>query len=651
MKTKSKFAAAGLGIAAVALAFALPTQSQAQDGDLAIGRTLEGELTTGDSVDGDKQYYDEFRLRADPGAQVSLLLSSDDFDTELRIAMPDGTTLSNDDDHVASETTNSRLDIVMPAEGVVRVRARSFRAAATGSYQLGAVSTDSLAIEADAPEAASIGIGQTREGELAESDYQNARGRHVDYYEFEGTAGQRLDLHLNSRGFDTVLALEGADGFVVRNDDDATAGEQTLNSRVVATLPEAGTYRILVTSYGTGETGAYTLATAINRNGDADTEQTAGNAEPLQFGQAITAELGKDDDTLATGEYLQRYSFEGHRGQPVTIDLSSEDFDTYLILRSPGGEQEDIDDTGDSLNSRYERVLAEDGLYTVTATSYAPGATGAFRLALSEGTTRIPAEPEARQVFAITVGIADYGGNSSNLTNTDTDAAKLYRKLEELGVLHEESILLTNQDASIDEFRTAFRRVAAQAGPDDIFLFFFSGHGNQIEDATDTGELDRRDETLVFADGEELTDDELARMFAEVHAGTAMIVLDSCFSGGFERDVITRPGMMGLFSSEEDLTSLVASEFSAGGYLARFFSDAVGGQADDNGDHNVTAGELVSYIRYRFREQCNGRNCIEAETGDAQRNHQELVVQRGSVQVDDILVVLPEQYGVVRGTR
>lgn len=651
MKTKSKFAAAGLGIAAITLAFALPTQIQAQDGALTVGRTIEGELSSGDSTDGDKQYYDEYRLSAAPGSRVSVLLSSEEFDTELRIALPDGTVLANDDDHIEAETTDSRLDIVMPSEGAVRVRARSFRPSATGAYRLGVVATDTLSIEEDGPEYASIRIGDTQQGELADSDYQNQRGRHVDYYQFEGQAGQRLDLHLNSRGFDTVLALEGAEGFVVRNDDDATAGEQTLNSRVVATLPEAGTYRILVTSYGTGETGAYTLTTALNRSGAADTEQTGGNAERLAFGQTLTASLGKDDETLNTGEYLQRYAFEGRRGQPVTIDLSSEDFDTYLILRTPSGEQIDIDDTGDSLNSRFERVLDEDGLYTLIATTYAPGATGDFRLALSEGTTRIPAHPRTRQVYAISVGIADYGGNSSNLTNTDTDASKLYRKLEELGVLREESVLLTNQDASIDAFRQAFRRLAAQAGPDDIFLFFYSGHGNQIEDPNDAGELDGRDETLVFADGEELTDDELAAMFREVHAGTAMLVLDSCFSGGFERDVITRPGMMGLFSSEEDLTSLVASEFSAGGYLARFFADAVGGQADENGDHNVTAGELVSYIRYRFREQCNGRNCIEAETGDAQRNHQELVVQRGSVEVDDILLVLPEQYGVIRGTR
>lgn len=81
------------------------------------------------------------------------------------------------------------------------------------------------------------------------------------------------------------------------------------------------------------------------------------------------------------------------------------------------------------------------------------------------------------------------------------------------------------------------------------------------------------------------------------------------------------------------------------------FWDGVGGQADDNAACNITAGEFVSYFRYRFREQRDGRNCIEAETGAARCNRQELVVQHGNVQVDDILVTLPEQFVVMGGAR
>lgn len=647
MKTKML---AGLGVALAALAVSQPVQSQSQSGTLSVGRTFEGELASGDQVSGGKQqFYDDWSVRASAGEHVSIIMESDAFDTRLQARLPNGETLVNDDNHWVPETTNSRIDVVVPASGTFSVRAQAFREAQTGDYTIRVVPTETLQAAAEtATPPQMITIGQSRDGALSSEGDSQIAGRYTDRYEFSGTRGQRVDLSV-SGDFDTMLTLSGPNNYSVRNDDDATAEELTLNSRLLATLPADGRYTVSVTSYGRGDTGDYALTTGLNRSEIADTEFVDGNAAPLAFGASLTSELGKDDDTLGSGEYLERYSFTGRRGQPVTVDLSSDDFDTYLMIRTPSGEQIDIDDTGDSLNSRFERVLEEDGLYTIVATSYAPAATGSFQLGLSEGTTRIPANAQQRQVFAISVGIADYGGNTSDLTYTDTDAAKLYQKFEELGMLRHESILLTNQQATLPEFRRAFQRVAAQAGPDDIFLFFYSGHGSQIDDPDDRGELDGRDETLVFADGEELTDDDLATMFADVHAGTTMIVLDSCFSGGFERDLITRPNMMGLFSSEEDLTSLVASEFNAGGYLSRFFSDGVSGQADDNADGNITAGELVSYLRYRFRAQCDGRNCIEAETGDAQRNHQELVVQRGSVEVDDILVTLPEQFGLVRG--
>ncbi|QLC22131.1 hypothetical protein HFP51_08035 [Parasphingopyxis sp. CP4] len=646
---KSKFLA-GLGVGLAALAVTPPVQGQSQDTALTVGRTFQGELAAGDQVSGGKQqFYDQWTVRGTPGQRLSILMESEAFDTQLRAVLSDGTTLVNDDNHWVPETTNSRIDLTVPSTGRISVRAQAFRPAETGAYTIRLEQTESLAAAADnAVPPAPITLGQSRNGSLTSGEDLTIAGRYTDRYVFNGTRGQRVDLRASGE-FDTMLTVTGPDNFSVRNDDDTTAREQTLNSRVLATLPANGQYTISVTSYGRGTTGSYQLATGLNRAGVPDTETLTGDATPLSFGRTLTSVLGKEDETLGSGEYLERYSFEGRRGQPITIDLSSDDFDTYLILRAPSGEQQDIDDTGQSLNSRFERVLEEDGVYTIIATSYAPGATGNFQLALSEGTTRIPANPEQRQVFAISVGIADYGGNTSNLSYTDTDARKLFQKFEELGMLREESIVLTNQDATLPAFRRAFQRVASQAGPDDIFLFFYSGHGSQVDDPNDRAELDGRDETLVFADGEELTDDDLALMFADIRAGTTMIVLDACFSGGFERDLITRPNMMGLFSSEEDLTSLVASEFNAGGYLSRFFSDGVGGQADDNGDGNITAGELVAYLRYRFREQCDGRNCIEAETGDAQRNHQELVVQRGSVEVDDILVTLPDQFGLMRG--
>ena len=177
--------------------------------------------------------------------------------------------------------------------------------------------------------------------------------------------------------------------------------------------------------------------------------------------------------------------------------------------------------------------------------------------------------------------------------------------------------------------RSAFQRVAAAAGPDDLFLFFFSGHGNQVRGTVSATEPDGRDETIEMVDGA-ITDDELSQMFQQVRARTALLVLDSCFSGGFARDVVSRPGVMGLFSSEEDLTSSVAQKFEAGGFLSHFIQTGLSGGADENRDRVITAGELSAFVRRQFAREVQD----EAFTQEGQRNYQFPVVDRGAVQVD-----------------
>ena len=149
-------------------------------------------------------------------------------------------------------------------------------------------------------------------------------------------------------------------------------------------------------------------------------------------------------------------------------------------------------------------------------------------------------------------------------------------------------------------------------------------------------EPDGRTESIVLRDGE-ISDFEMARLFGTLRTRLSLLVLDSCYSGGFARNVVDRPGVMGLFSSEEDLTSAVADKFEAGGYLAHFLRTALSGDADGDGDAMVTAGELATYLRRQFTTQVEN---VEAETYEGQRNYQNLVIDRGGVQIDDVILRL-----------
>jgi uncharacterized caspase-like protein len=94
---------------------------------------------------------------------------------------------------------------------------------------------------------------------------------------------------------------------------------------------------------------------------------------------------------------------------------------------------------------------------------------------------------------------------------------------------------LTEQAATRAAILAALRELVHAAGPSDTVFVHFSGHGSQVQDL-DGDEDDGLDETLVPYDGRtpgvpDIVDDELDRIFAGLHAGATLIVLDSCHSG------------------------------------------------------------------------------------------------------------------------
>ena len=483
---------------------------------------------------------------------------------------------------------------------------------------------------------AGLAPGQSVSGEISPNDAQRQSGKYEDVFLVQGRRGERIDFRLSSDQFDPYLVVTGPEGFSLSNDDEP--GNQSLNSRLVFEFPADGAYRVAATTFRPGETGSYRLQAA--RAGADAPVTVAERAEPIAIGGNVAGRLEQGDRQIASGEFSDRYRFTAHRGQRIRAEVTAGKFDTYLMLRRPDGSQDDNDDTivdgQTSTNSRIDTVLAEDGEYVLTVTSYRPGETGEYRLTLAEspGLPRQVAVPGGQRVVALLVGVSDYGGRTNNLPNTDDDARQLFDSLRGAGLLHPASAVLTNAEATRKNVATAFARAASQAGPNDLFLFFFSGHGNQVDVPASAQELDGRSETIELFDAA-MTDAELAPMFAGVRSRMALVAIDACYSGGF-RNLVSRPNVMGLFSSEEDLTSLVADRFKAGGFLAYFLRSGLSGEADGDGDRIVTAGELSTYVRRRFRREGD----IPATTREDDRNFQNLVIERGGIHVDDVVVRL-----------
>ncbi|MBA4803101.1 MAG: pre-peptidase C-terminal domain-containing protein [Brevundimonas sp.] len=607
---------------------------------LRPGVTVSGQLRRGDETLSSGEYNDRWTFPVRRGQTWEVTLGSSDFDAYLLVRGPGGLEEDNDDDPAARGSRDSRIRFTAPADGEVEVGATSYQPGETGSYRLTLAAAGGAT---RAPERASgaVSPGQTRAGELAGGDAQLDSGEYVDSWTLAGRRGDQLDIRLTSTAFDPYVAITGPDGFSEFNDDDPEAGGSR-DSRLRVTLPADGDYTIAATSYEPGESGAYRLAVLEDRRGSqplpgpAD-ERSGGRL--MTVGERVEGVLAAGDETLDSGEYVDTYRFAGRRGERVAVELTSSAFDAYTILRTPSGEQFDNDDGEDGTDSRQQMVLPEDGEYEVRVTSFRPGETGSYRFSVESGREppRQAAVPGGARVFAVMVGVSDYEGEVNDLPFTDEDARKLAEDLRRGGALNDASLVLTNAEATVAGVRAAFRRVAAEAGPDDMFLFFFSGHGDQQPAEVSGLEPDGKSETLSLVDGE-LTDVELAELFDGVGTRLSLLVVDACFSGGFARNVVDRPGVMGVFSSEEDLTSAVADKFQAGGYLSHFVRAGMTGEADGDGDRLVTAGELATYLRRQFRVEVED---VQAETGDGQRNYQNLVIDRGGVQVDDVIVRLP----------
>ncbi len=82
-------------------------------------------------------------------------------------------------------------------------------------------------------------------------------GSLYDFYPLEGKAGESFTIYLESDEFDAFVALVDSQGNTIKENDDIS--ESDSNSRIRVTLPEDGTYNIIVNTYDEQGTGKYVL--------------------------------------------------------------------------------------------------------------------------------------------------------------------------------------------------------------------------------------------------------------------------------------------------------------------------------------------------------------------------------------------------------
>lgn len=189
----------------------------------------------------------------------------------------------------------------------------------------------------------------------------------------------------------------------------------------------------------------------------------------------------------------------------------------------------------------------------------------------------------AQNIYLISAGVSDYPGTERDVRTPAPDAKiihRLYKKNSKA-----KSVLLTNSRATKTRILASARKLFSKAQPDDIVVFFFSGHGFQGGFAT-------YDDYLFYSD--------IREVFAASKAGNKMFFVNACHSGDM------REGQHGGFNDPNNNIMLFLSsrpeEYSweqsdmRNSWFTASLARALKGGADKNRDRIITARELFDAV-------------------------------------------------------
>ncbi len=228
-------------------------------------------------------------------------------------------------------------------------------------YQTGAIAQLPKTKAADKVQTITLQQETQVTGKLASDDaVLCSDGTLYDRYSLKGEAGQSVMIRLESKALKPVVALLGPDGKQVIIDENTPNDDF---ADVVLQLPVSGTYTIIANSRQKGEQGTYQL-----------------RVMPLILARSGALKVG--DRLLKDGSLYQPFEFQGQANQPVTIRVSSQEFDPYVILLDAKGKQLAANDDGatQTTNSLLSMRLPQTGTYTVLVNAAKRGQQGAFNL-------------------------------------------------------------------------------------------------------------------------------------------------------------------------------------------------------------------------------------------------------------------------------
>jgi PKD repeat protein len=351
-------------------------------------------------------------------------------------------------------------------------------------------------------------------------------------------------------------------------------------------------------------------------------------------------------------------------GQEIAFDASSsQDKDGKILAYA-------WDFTGDGApdreGARVTWTFFAEGTYTVTLT--VTDDDGAKAIAKETLTVTVSPQPvEAKQVWALVVGISDYG-EVRDLRYAREDAEAFYSWLTRKARVPSGNVrLLLDRQATLTEVRGGLEWLRRRAEKDDLVIVFFAGHGYQGTDLPPVDEKDGLDEYLVLWDTKSdameataLRDDEFGQFLDRLLSNHVLVVFDSCYAGGGERGnrglprgarpATTTLDLWGDFNLEGKIVLAAAGENEESyeeselghGVFTHFLLQGLEGEADENKDGKVTVQEVYAYVSREVSNYVREKVNAEQHPQLIGRGTPQVVVAKGNLPPRVDFTYLPE---------
>jgi WD40 repeat protein len=200
---------------------------------------------------------------------------------------------------------------------------------------------------------------------------------------------------------------------------------------------------------------------------------------------------------------------------------------------------------------------------------------------------------------------------------TDAKTASLYKSINKFELYDEE--------ATKENIMKKFKEVQAKAKPEDVFIFYYAGHGSldvnkKNEDGENPFYFVPHDVTQLYGDSKQLmtkglSTEELSANLMAIRSTKQIVLMDACHSGGAVKGIKMRAAaseekamvQLGRSSGVAVIASSGSKQYAAEfevlkhGVFTYALLEALTGKAA-NGDTEVTVTELKTYMDKRVPE-------------------------------------------------